>query len=159
MFAVDRVSLSLHPSWRLALVLGIGHGVAAGVPWALALPWWVALPMSAAILALGGHSIARDALRLLQSSIVRIDLDADGSGTIGTRSGRSESIRIASGATVVSIAVVASVTTATGHRRGVVVVPGACAGHEFRRLKVFLRWRLRMESGLAGADQASRDKI
>ncbi len=147
MFAGDRISLSLHASRRLGLLLGAGHGVAAGVPWTLALPWWLALAASAAILALGANAIAREAARRLPSSIVHLELETDGTVTAVFRSGGVAPFTIGAGATVVPWGVVISLVPQAGRQRGVVVFPDACSGEDFRRLKVFLRWRLGVHAG------------
>lgn len=155
MFATDRVTVSLGSSPTLAAVLCTAHGVAAAVPWAVALPWWLATPTSAAILALGALTVARDALRRLPSSVVLLEVNADGEGRIVFRSGRTDSVRIGSDTTVVPMAVVISPVSTAGRSRGVVVTRDACGPDTFRRLKVFLRWQLRAAG--TGADAAGVD--
>jgi len=148
MFATERITVSLEPSRVLAAVLCVAHGLAAAVPWVVSLPFWLAVLASTAILALGGVSVARDALRRLPSSVVLIEWQADGEGRIELRSGRTERVRLGSDATVVSMAVVMNPVTAAGQSHGVVVTRDACDAAVFRRLKVFLRWQMRAATGI-----------
>jgi hypothetical protein len=127
------------------------------VPWVVAVPWWLAAPTSAAILALGGVVVARDALRQLPSSVVLLELQADGEGRIALRSGRTDRIRLDTDATVVPIAVVMNPVTAIGRTHGIVVTRDACGAEVFRRLKVFLRWQMRSAASTndGNADQGN----
>lgn len=158
MFATERITVSLGPSPTLVTLLCVAHGVAAAVPWMVAVPWWLAAPTSAAILGLGGVAVARDALRQLPSSVVLIELQADGEGRIALRSGQTDRVRLGTDATVVPIAVVMNPVTAAGHTYGVVVTRDACSREAFRRLKVFLRWQMRSATSVhdPGADQGIR---
>jgi hypothetical protein len=149
MFAPDRVTVALHPSRGLALVLGAAHGVGAAVPWLVALPVPMALAVTIGVGTLGALAIARDALRMWPTSVTGLELAGDGTGTLTLRSGRTESVRLGRNGTVVPAAVVLSLR---GTRRyGVVVTRDACTEAEFRHLRVFLRWRLRDDpAGIGG---------
>jgi hypothetical protein len=147
MFAADRLTVTLQASPALAAVLVGAHGIAATVPWTVAMPWWLAGPASAAILGLCGVAVARDALRRLPSSVIRIELHADGEGRIEFRSGHGQRVRIGSDATVVPVAVVIRAVTPAGRSHGVVITRDACDADAFRRLKVFLRWQQRPGTG------------
>jgi hypothetical protein len=148
MFATERVTVSLGPSRTLATLLCAAHGLAAAVPWVVSLPPWLAALASAAILALGGVAVAQHALRRLPSSVVLVEWHTDGEGRIELRSGRTEPVRLGADATVASMAVVMNAVTAAGRSHGVVVTRDACDAAEFRRLKVFLRWQMRPETGI-----------
>ncbi len=155
MFATERVTVSLSASPALAAVLGVAHAIAAAVPWTVGMPGWLALVTSVSILALGAFTVARDALRRLPSSVVLIEFEANGEGRIALRSGRTDRVRFGSDATVVPMAVVVRAVSDEGRSYGVVVTRDSCGAEAFRRLKVFLRWRLRPDAAGPDADTPS----
>lgn len=143
MFAPERVSVSLQASRGLAAMLGLAHGAGIAVPWLVALPPALAAGVTLGVLALGGLAITRDALRLWPTSVTAVALESDGTGTITLRSGRTEPVRLGREATVVSLAVVLSLSGAGCRRYGIVITRDGCNEIEFRHLRVFLRWRVR----------------
>ncbi len=155
MFATERVTVSLSASPVLAAALGTAHAIAAAVPWTVGMPGWLALVTSIPILTLGVFTVARDALRRLPSSVIRIEFEADGQGRVVLRSGRTDHVRFGLDATVVPMAVVVRGVGQAGRTYGVVVTRDSCGAEAFRRLKVFLRWRLRPDAARADADTPS----
>ena len=83
-----------------------------------------------------------DARRRLRLSLSLLRLESD--GRIGIRSAEGEDFipaRVLPGATVHPCLTVFRLETEAGQRYSVLVLPDSCRREEFRRLRVFLRWR------------------
>jgi toxin CptA len=129
--------LHLRPSRQLSWLLGAAHAAAMGVSWAAPLAWWLSLGLSLAVLASLGLSLRR-ALAPPRG----LELRPDGSAALQDRRDRWTEVRIL-GSSFVSPALTVLNLAAAGTRlqRVVVIAPDALPADEFRRLRVWLRWR------------------
>jgi toxin CptA len=132
----------LRPSRQLTLLLCAGHAGAAGLSWAAPIPWWLSLVLSSAALASLAFGLRLHAWRSAPEAVVGFELRPDGSGAIENRRGRWREVAVLGSSFVSPLLTILNlrVAGARGHR-SLVVTPDALGADEFRRLRVWLRWR------------------
>jgi hypothetical protein len=132
-------SLALKPSWTLAALLSVLHGMA----------------LCAAFVALSGFPLAlvgfgvlvscvvslADALQGLPASVAWLELQEDGTGRWRDKKGREHPVRAARGTWVSPELVILGLVPPRGRTRWLVLLPDSAAGEALRGLRVWLRWR------------------
>jgi len=130
----------LGPSRWLAAAVVTAHGAALAAA-AVALPA-AAAAIVAAGLALSAFEHARRSLHRSPLAIAGLELDADGRVAVAGPAGLWEDARVLDAAVPAPWLALLVVRDASGRRRTALVLPDAVAADAFRRLRVWLRWRV-----------------
>jgi toxin CptA len=134
--------LRLRPSRQLAWLLLAGHAAAVVLSWLAPVAWWVSLGLSLAVVTSLGFTVRNQALRSSAGALTALELRPDGSATVEDRQGRRSEVRILGSSFVSPVLTILNLAVAGLRvRRALVVAPDALAAEEFRRLRVWLRWR------------------
>ena len=135
------VRASLEPSWRIGTVLAICHIAAATFVAPLDVPLAVRAALSIAIAVSFVHSVYRHALLRATRSVLTIEVRDRHTAAVQGHDGAWRDARIL-GTSYVTAALTILNLRVAGERlaRHVVLVPGNIDEHEFRRMRVLLRW-------------------
>lgn len=142
--------LRLRPSRQLAWLIGAGHTAAGSLCWVAPIPWWLSLGLSLGVGVSLGFSVHR---------IVRgwngLELKPDGTVAVQDWQGRWAEARIL-GSSFVSprLTILNLALAGTRLPRSLVVAPDALPAEEFRRLRVWLRWRAALAEVTRADNQA-----
>jgi toxin CptA len=140
--APSALRLRLAPSRRLAWLLGLSHAGAMLLSWVTPLKWWLSLALSLAALGSLRHGLRYHALRSAPGALVGLELRPDGSAAVQDRRGRWREARLLGSSFVSPGLTIINLTVAGARlRRSLVVAPDSLSTNEFRRLRVWLRWR------------------
>jgi toxin CptA len=131
--------LELKPSRWLAGTLALGHGLAGYAAWT-GLSSWARVPLLVVLLASLGVSLARALLRF-RGQAISLELQEDGRASIKDRSGIWQEGRLGENHFVSPALVVVDLQTPSGRRKRLVLAPDSLPADDFRRLRVWLRWR------------------
>ena len=139
---METLTIAIGPSRRLAGLLAGMHGFAAAMLWLAPLPHWLAALLMPAILGSAWHTLRRDAFRTLAYSLVALRLDADCRCEFQTRSGAWREAALLGSSFVAPHLTVLNLKPA-GERlaKHLVILPDAVDAEDFRRLRVWLKWR------------------
>jgi toxin CptA len=144
-FGLNRTVLTIHlqPSYRLAVILVLAHLVAAGLLWPLALSWNIAVIIVAMLIVSLFYYLRKDAMLTAQNAVVVLTLpDDEMTCVLTTRSGESVACSIQGSSFVASYLTVINLKPSQKFfARSVVILPDGIDAEEFRRLRVWLRWR------------------
>ena len=144
-----RISLSRSLLIIAALVLIHAAAAACLLIYVTALPWGLA--GTAVVMASLVFHGRRDALLLAPDSLVEILLREDGGCVLRTRNGAVWEGRVMKSTFVSTLLVVINVRPEAGGYRSLVVLPDSTSAEQRRRLRVWLRYAVRMEqTGSAG---------
>lgn len=144
--------LRLRRSRQLGWLLLAGHLAAAGVSWAAPIPWWLSLSLTLGVLTSLAFSVRYQVSRSAMGALTALELRPDGSAAVEDRQGRWREVRILGSSFVSPVLTILNVAVAGGRLpRSLVVAPDALPADEFRRLRVWLRWR-RAPAGRGPAD-------
>jgi hypothetical protein len=142
---VSTLQLDLKPSLRLAGLLLVAHAVALAAAW-VSLAGWPRVVVGFGIL-LSGAACLAEVLQRSSRAAVSLELRDDGSASWRDRNGAWHEGRLRSDH-FVSAAFVVLGLDLTGRGRKWLVLSGDSASPEdFRRLRVWLRWRREVASG------------
>jgi toxin CptA len=107
------------------------------VSWVAPIAWWLSLSLSLAVVTSLVFS-----LRSALGAWTGLELRPDGSAAVEDRQGRWREVRILGSSFVSPVLTILNLAIAGERlRRSLVVAPDALAADEFRRLRVWLRWR------------------
>jgi toxin CptA len=139
MSAAPALRLDLRPSRRLAGLLLVVHGLALLAAW-VSFDGWIRYSAMLAIAVSGACSLARVVRR---GSRPAVSLEFHGDGRASWRNGRGgwHEGRLARGNFVSAALVVLGLEQAQRRRKWVVLMADSTSPEEFRRLRVWLRWR------------------
>jgi toxin CptA len=119
-----------------------GHTAALVLSWVPPIAWWLSLGLSLGVLASLVLSLNYHAWRSAQAALTGLELRPDGSAAVEDRQGRWSEVRIRGSSFVSPALVILNLTVAGARlRRSLVVAPDALTADEFRRMRVWLRWR------------------
>ena len=142
----------LRPSQRFGWLLLVGHAAALLLSWAGPLAWWLSLALSAGVLTSLSFNLRYHAWRSARRALTGLELRADGSAAVEDREGRWTEIRILGSSFVSPVLAILNLAVAEARlRRALIVAPDTLSAEEFRRLRVWLRWR-NVPADLAGAN-------
>ncbi|MGH8699921.1 MAG: protein YgfX [Burkholderiales bacterium] len=132
----------VRPSVRLAVALCAAHIAAAGLLWLVPVP---ALGKGAFTLAVAVslvYFLARDAALHAASAIVALELKSGGGIAFQTRDGKWVDCEL-SGSSYVSprLTIVSLLPSGTGRTRRAILVPDNIDPRDFRRLRMWMRWK------------------
>ena len=137
---VQHVSIS--PSVRLAVALCVAHLAAAGLLWLVPIP---ALGKGAVTLAIAVslvYFLARDAALHAANAIVALELKSGGGISFHTRDGGWVNCEL-SGSSYVSprLTIATLQPIGKGRARHVILLPDNVDPRDFRRLRMWMRWK------------------
>ena len=137
---VQRISIS--PSVRLAIALCVVHLVAAGLLWFVPIPVLGKAAFTLAIAVSLVYFLARDAALHAANAIVGLELKDGGGISFHTRDGGSADCEL-SGSSYVSprLTIINLRPHGTGRTRHVILVPDNVDPRDFRRLRMWMRWK------------------
>ena len=146
--------ISISPSVRLAVALCVAHLAAAGLLWLVPIP---ALGKGAVTLGVAVslvYFLARDAALHAGNAIVSLELKSGGGISFHTRDGRWADCEL-SGSSYVSprLTIVNLLPRGNGRTRHAILVPDNVDARDFRRLRMWLRWK----SGAGGEPAPATD--
>ena len=139
MSAVLALRLDLKPSHRLAGLLVAAHGLALAAAW-VSLAGWARYLAAAAILVSLVHSVAR-VLHRVGASTVSLELREDGRASWRNRDGRWHEGILGRNHFVSAALVVLELEPGGRGRKWLVLMQDSTSPEDFRRLRVWLRWR------------------
>jgi toxin CptA len=135
-------TIVVSPSVRLAVALCATHLVAAGLVWLVPVP---ALGKGVAMLAIAFsliYFLARDAALHAASAIVALELKDGGGIAFRTRDGTWVESEL-SGSSYVSpaLTIVVLQPLGSGRTRRAIILPDSVDARDFRRLRIWMRWK------------------
>ncbi|HKW37066.1 MAG TPA: protein YgfX [Burkholderiales bacterium] len=137
--AAPLLRLDLKPSPRLAAALALAHGLALAAA-GLGLGGWPRwLAWTLILLSLGVTS-ARALLRTTGQA-VSLELHEDGRASWKNRLGRWQESRLGGSHFVSAVLAIIELKTSPGRTKRVVIAADSVTPEDFRRLRVWLRWR------------------
>ena len=135
------LSVTLRPSRALALALTLMAGAAFACAW-ISLQH-LAFPPAAAGIALAWVWHLGPVLQRTRRAVRALELGANGDARWQDASGSWNEARIQSGSYVSTWLIVVHLGAAGQRSRSLVLLPDSAATEELRRLRVWLRWRLK----------------
>jgi hypothetical protein len=134
--------LRLGPSARLGWLLGAGHVGVVVLCWITALGWWLSIGLSTAAVVSLAVTLRYHALRSAAGALTALELRQDGSVAVQDQQGRWSEARVLGSSFVSPVLTILNLKVAGARlRRSVVVAPDSLPPDDFRRLRVWLRWR------------------
>lgn len=134
--------ITVSPSVRLAIALCVAHLAAAGLLWLVPMPPLGKGAFTLAISVSLVYFLARDAALHAANAIVALELKSGGGISFRTRDGRwadcelSRSSYVSPGLTIVNLRPLGK-----GRTRHVIFVPDNVDPRDFRRLRMWMRWK------------------
>ena len=134
--------IAIYPSHRLALLLILAHAAAAGVCVAADMPVALKVVFLLLIGASCGYALCGPALLRNQEAIVALEITDGGALSFQTRRGEWYRGTLLDSSFVAPYLAVLNLKTDEARlARHVVIMADSLAAEEFRRLRVWLRWR------------------
>jgi toxin CptA len=134
--------LRLRPSRRLAVLLLALHFAALAALAALTFALWIRIVLAVALMAGLVRALRRSALLRSGDAVVELSCGEDGRLGCAQRDGARFDAEVLPQTAVYAAAVLLRAKPAGARRaRSVVVLPDSLAAEDFRRLRVWLRWR------------------
>ena len=134
-------------SKRLALLLSVGHLAAIALVWPLAVPLWLKLGLSLALSLSLVFFIRRDALLIARDSIVTVDLYEDGSCALQTQAGEWQDCALLDSSVISPYLTILNLKSESRWQvRYATLLPDSLEAEDFRRLRVWLRWKRNPQS-------------
>ena len=139
---METLTIAVGPSRRLAGLLVGMHGFAAALLWLAPLPHWLAALLMPVFLGSTWHTMRRDGFRSLQHSLVGLRFDADCRCEFQARTGAWHEAALLGSSFVAPYLTVLNLKPAGGRLvKHLVILPDAVNTEDFRRLRVWLKWR------------------
>jgi hypothetical protein len=142
--AAPPLRLDLRPSRRLIGALALAHGLAAAAT--IGLEGWPRYLLWALIVVSLGRSLAQALLHGAHQAVA-VEVHEDGRASWRSRDGEWEEGRLGESQFVSVVFVIVEFRDARGRARRMVVMPDSLPPEDFRRLRVWLRWRRGQVSG------------
>lgn len=134
--------IALRPSYALATLLVLSHAGALMLAYAADLPLWCDIAATVAIGASLAWSVCRSALRATAGSVNAIEIGADDVLSVATQRDGWSACDVADDTYVSALITLLNLKVREGGRRvSVVLTPDAVHADDFRRLRVWLRWK------------------
>lgn len=132
----------LRPSWILAAILTAAHGAAIAIIVVVDMPPWLKLAAIAALALNFLFDIRRTALLLMPDSVTAIEIAADDTLSIQTRRGEWIECKVLGNTYVLSFLAILNLRqNDSGAIRRCAILPDSLGAEDFRRLRVWLRWK------------------
>lgn len=134
--------IHLQPSYRLVTILSLAHSAVAILLWPLALSWGVKAILVTLLLISLIYYLRKDALLVANNAVVALTLTDEMSCVLAMRSGRLMACSVLGNSFVAPYLTVINLQSEGKFcERSVVILPDSLGAEEFRRLRVWLRWR------------------
>jgi len=142
--------ISITPSVRLAVALCVAHLAAAGLLWLVPIPALGKGVFTLCIAVSLVYFLARDAALHAANAIVGLELKSGGGISFQTRDGKWMNCEL-SGSSYVSprLTVVNLQPRGKGRARHVILLPDSVDPRDFRRLRMWMRWKTEPGHGAA----------
>lgn len=138
------LTVTVTASWRLAGLIAGMHGFAAAMFWLVPVPQWIAALLMPLFLGSAWYYLLRDGFRTLQHSLVALRLHDDCGCEFQTRAGVWHEAALLGSSFVSPYLAVLNLRPASGRiAKHLVILPDAVDSEDFRRLRVWLKWRCR----------------
>ena len=132
----------LQASWILAGILATAHCAAVAVLVVTGLPAWLQVTAILALAVSLVFSVGNSALQRLPQSVAAIKITATDLLSVQSRRGEWLACEVLGSTFVASMLTVLNLQeTKTNAVRHVVILPDSMDGDDFRRLRVWLRWK------------------
>lgn len=139
---METLTIAAGPSRQLAILVAGMHGFAAAMFALLPLPSWIAVVVLPLLAASAWFTLRRDCLRSLPGALVGLRLQADRRCEFLTRSGDWREAELLGSSFVSPYLTVLNLRPEGGRlARHLVLLPDALEAEDFRRLRVWLKWR------------------
>lgn len=139
---METLTIAVGPSRRLAGLLAGMHGFAAALFWLAPLPHWIAVLLVAVLLGSAWRTLRSDGFRTVPHSLIALRLDADCHCEFQTRAGAWHEATLLGSSFAAPYLTVLNLKPAGGRLvKHLVILPDAVNAEEFRRLRVWLKWR------------------
>ena len=136
------LNIRLKPSGYLTLLLSAVHAIAIGLFLILPLPIWLKVAATLALCTSLVFYLRRNARLAAPNSIIALELEEDCTCAIETRSGgRVDCILLPTSYVSASLTILNVKASDELLARHVVILPDAINSEDFRKLRVFLRWK------------------
>lgn len=129
------------PSRQLAGLVGGMHVFAAAMPWLVPTPYWLGMGLMPVVLGSAVYYLRRDCFRSLPHSLTALRLDEEGGCEFQARSGDWQSAKLLGSSFVTPYLTVLNLEAGSWFARHLVILPDAVNADDFRRLRVWLKWR------------------
>ncbi len=145
MSAASTLQLDLKPSLKLAGLLLVAHILALAAAW-VSLAGWPRVLVGFGILLSGAGCVA-EALQRSSRAAESLELREDGGASWRDRNGAWHEARLCSDHFVSAAFVVLGLDAAGRGRKWLVLLDDSASPEDFRKLRVWLRWRRDVGSG------------
>lgn len=135
------LKIALRPSWLLAATLVIAHACAVGLIWLVDLPITLTLAATATLLAAGAFAVWRYALLRGRVAVIALEVTSDHVMNAQTRVAGWLEYDVLGSTFVTSFLTVINLRDVEGSRHNVVVLPDSLHADDYRKLRVWLRWK------------------
>jgi toxin CptA len=134
--------VSLRPSWILAAILTIAHGAAIAVIALLSVPLWLQVIVIAALVASLVFETRKTALLRAPDAVIALEIASDDLLSVQTRRGDwIECEVLGSTCVIFFLAIVNLKEQGSGRVKRAVILPDSIDAEDFRKLRVWLRWK------------------
>lgn len=148
---METLTISAGPSRQLVFLLAAMHAFAAAMLWLAPLPFWLAAALMPLLAGSAWFYLGRDGLRNFSGSLIGLRLHADRRCEFRLRSGDWQEAEVLGGSFVAPYLTVLNLRPADSRlARHLVILPDAVDSEDFRRLRVWLKWRQGPPSGREG---------
>ena len=139
---MDTLTIAVGPSRRLAVLLAGMHVFAVAMCWLVPLPLWLSALLTALLAGSAWYTLRRDAFRTLPRSLVAVRLHTDDLYEFQTRAGAwHEALLLGSSFVSPCLTVLNLRPAESRFVQHLVILPDAMHAEDFRRLRVWLKWR------------------
>ena len=139
---METLTITVGPSRRLAGLLVGMHAFAATLFWLVPLSHWLAVLLMPVLLGSAWHALRSDGFRTLPHSLMALRLDEDCRCEFQTRTGTWHEAVLLGSSFVAPYLTVLNLKPAGARRvKHLVILPDAVNAEDFRRLRMWLKWR------------------
>lgn len=132
----------LQTSKTLAAILAVAHGIAILLILAVGLPQWLQAVAVAALVVSMVYYVRQTALLRSPAAVVAIEIGSDDAFSVRIRRGDWRACEVLGSTYVASFMTVLNLRDlGTKAVRHAVILPDSMNGEDFRRLRVWLRWK------------------
>ena len=135
------LKINLRPSWILAAILAVAHGAAIAAVVVVEMPLWLTFVVMVALIANLSLELRHASLRMPDAAVA-IEISSDNVFSVQTRRGEWLEYEVLGNTYVLSfLAILNLKQTDNGAAKRIVILPDSIAAEDFRKLRVWLRWK------------------
>ena len=136
------MKISLRPSWVLVAILVFVHGAAMAMVALAGVPLWLELIAVAALVANLVFDMRKTALLRAPDAVIGFEITADDRFSIQTRRGEWIQCEVLGSTYVTSFLTILNLKAIdSGRNTRAVILPDSLDAEDFRKLRVWLRWK------------------